>query len=246
MARQIVVFLQIGASKTLGTGALLCCRKIPLAECPQGVDMLNSQEKAINCTDIPVATRIDTEDTRFRMQLAQFPFPIAQIDRLSQSLETITSVAGNCKTNRWVSYLLHPIVHAVMWREMRKCAAMMEEMDRESSDTWKRLLEAYRGASGKVFALTNTERSAARDECSKREASLDSLISSVTGSISRTYPRTASRIIVAATRIKQVQCRNFKAVIVLDDPQMNASADRHYADGTLMDLETFANGLQGF
>lgn len=81
------------------------------------------------------------------------------------------------------------------------------------------------------------------DEAQDAKRDLDELEKSMLR-LRETFPRLADRSLVAIRRTRDIQCSFIPQLHPPFDEDMIKSAQQHRAAGTLMDAETFVNGLQ--
>lgn len=196
------------------------------------------ENKGYTCTDIPLAVDATSKDTKLYMQLAKSLVP--ELDFLRQSMESIAAAETGYR-GEWSRYIFFPVRSIKILFGLCANARAMERLARESDSSWQEMLAHIRSGD-KTFSFGSAMRKDVLARCSDVESDLTSILSRLT-TISEDYPRLAGRIKTAVERLRVVQCRYIPLIVKDDDAQMIASADRHYAEGTLMDIETFANGL---
>lgn len=197
------------------------------------------ENKGYNCTDIPLASDASRKDTNL-MHLAESTLP--KLDCLRHSMDAIAASARDCGGNVFKRFIYHPIImRTKVRRALLSNTQALENTAQRSEDAWTSLLREFR-RKGEPFSFQLEDLKDVRCRVAEIESDLDSVLSDL-HVISQQFPGIAVRIQVAAEKIKQIQCRYIALIVSEDDPQMIASAERHYADGKLMDIETFANGL---
>ena len=219
-------------------GGLYCWRRFFAGVCGWPA-MKTSEKQAYGCADIPLAARMDSEDTNLRMHLAHVP----RLDYLQPFLDCISSERGSSKQGSPMSLLSvfrRAQVQLCFWKNVRRAEAAM----RQSDVNWFEILNMYRSG-GKFLTVEEDQRRAILDRATETEKQLLSILSALPD-IERRYPKLSARLRFAIERILKVQCENIPTLVRGYDEGMLADAERHYAQGTLMELKTFANGLQRY
>jgi hypothetical protein len=161
---------------------------------------------------------------------------LAEIPRLSIN----RSLAAIMRSQQMPQWMAGPFIIVTFWRPVRKMAKDIESVADKYEVLWKRVIGSARNETG--FVTSESEvRQIARD---LKDAGDQLVRDIITSPFEPYFPRYVSRTRAALDRIEKLQRTYFPIAVCESDKEAIAEADRHYTQGTLMDFETFADGLQ--
>jgi hypothetical protein len=203
-----------------------------------------SQKPVKNSTkNNAVENNVKKSDSTGDMQIAQAP-------KLACEREALSEIAIRCAKTaqrslgfpfwRWLRVFVSKVECQA---RMIRLAKRFEECAKRSNSVWFEMLEEAKTRKG-FFARDEALVERVWRDAAEAEADYAEMESQL-AELRKNYPRQVSRMFVAIERMRRIHCNNIPKLFPKANPKMREIARRHYDEGTLMDLETFINGLQG-
>jgi len=172
------------------------------------------------------------------MQLAYCP----KLDYLRQAMDYFAAELANRKSGL-IKRLLRPFNYVACYVVLRINVRRMEKVARLSEYHWQILLSDYRS---RKYLFPNDDPASRTMRESARESRqvLEDVLANI-ALIEDFFPKLVPRMRIAVERTKKIQCEYVPALYSEVDAEKIIEAKQHYEQGTLMDIETFANAIHG-
>lgn len=195
-----------------------------------------------NCTDAHVAEKSslahtgDCMNSAHTIRLSGFSPPTK-----ARAAFEIAGAVNSRRASISKTLFTFPFLYVQAYIQMRRVMRHLHRDAHVAESQWNAVVNRLRSRTEPVF-ISGSELQALIDSTSKHSEELSECLRQLP-SIARWFPKTCGSIEVSINRILKSynNCRVFGGT----SSQAIESARRHYESGTLMDLDTFANGLQG-